>query len=182
MPTTEQPKCIKPVRTPKLCNTFHMCWMKVRLSDEPGKPNIYTMQQWYCDRHLIFVSLQTWNRPNANPTVPEMKHIYNIFRNFWLIQKRCEYVHGFRKKLYHILWQNVHFMSSASLGILQSLNIINIIRRCYSYQLKALGLLYAFEKSADWAVLSSFCDDANLHISALSHMWDKQGIHLQILK
>jgi len=32
-------------------------------------------------------------------------------------------------------------------------------------QLKALGFLQAFEESADWALLSSFCDDSNLHVS-----------------
>jgi len=32
-------------------------------------------------------------------------------------------------------------------------------------QLKTLGFLYAFEESADWALLSSFCDDSNLQIS-----------------
>jgi len=31
--------------------------------------------------------------------------------------------------------------------------------------IKALGLLKGFKKSADWALLSSFCDDSNLHIS-----------------
>jgi len=29
-------------------------------------------------------------------------------------------------------------------------------------QLKALGFLNAFEESADWALLSSFCDDSKL--------------------
>jgi len=29
---------------------------------------------------------------------------------------------------------------------------------------KALGLLQVFEESADWALLSSFCDDSNLHL------------------
>ena len=36
------------------------------------------------------------------------------------------------------------------------------------WSLKALGLLKAFEESADWVLLSSFCDDSNLHISVLS--------------
>jgi len=31
--------------------------------------------------------------------------------------------------------------------------------------IKALGLLKGFKKSADWTLLSSFCDDSNLHIS-----------------
>jgi len=30
--------------------------------------------------------------------------------------------------------------------------------------LKALGLVQAFEDSASWALLSSFCDNSNLHI------------------
>jgi len=33
------------------------------------------------------------------------------------------------------------------------------------HQLKALGLLEAFEESTDWALLFSFCYDSNLHIS-----------------
>jgi len=31
-------------------------------------------------------------------------------------------------------------------------------------QLKALGFLQAFVGSAEWALLSSFCDDSNLHV------------------
>jgi len=44
--------------------------------------------------------------------------------------------------------------------------------------LKALGLLQAFDESADWGLLSSFCDDSNLHIfcvqasSLYSPQWD----------
>jgi len=34
-------------------------------------------------------------------------------------------------------------------------------------QLKALGLLQAFEESADWPRLSSFRDGSTLHISIL---------------
>jgi len=32
-------------------------------------------------------------------------------------------------------------------------------------QVKALGLLKAFEKSADWTLLSSVCSGSDLHIS-----------------
>jgi len=31
--------------------------------------------------------------------------------------------------------------------------------------IKALALLKGFKKSTDWALLSSFCDHSNLHIS-----------------
>jgi len=30
--------------------------------------------------------------------------------------------------------------------------------------------LYAFEKSVNWALLSSFCDDSNLHISLFKYV------------
>jgi len=32
-------------------------------------------------------------------------------------------------------------------------------------QLKALGMLQALQESADWALLSSFCDNSKLHKS-----------------
>ena len=37
--------------------------------------------------------------------------------------------------------------------------------QCVIGQIKALGFLRVFEELADWALLSSFCDDSNLHIS-----------------
>jgi len=42
----------------------------------------------------------------------------------------------------------------------------------------------ANEQSADWALLSSFCDDLNLRISVFKnltslHAWNKQGIKNQ---
>ena len=49
--------------------------------------------------------------------------------------------------------------------------------------LKALVFLYAFEESVDCHLLSSFCDDSNLHISLLLctfHDGCKQGIGQQI--
>ena len=49
--------------------------------------------------------------------------------------------------------------------------------------LKALVFLYAFEESVDCNLLSSFCDDSNLHISLFKYFHDgcKQGIDQQIL-
>ena len=41
--------------------------------------------------------------------------------------------------------------------------------------LKALVFLYAFEKSADCALLSYFCDDSNLHISTLKYVLSAMG-------
>jgi len=35
--------------------------------------------------------------------------------------------------------------------------------------IKSLGFLYALEESANWALLSSFCDGSNLHISVSSN-------------
>jgi len=50
--------------------------------------------------------------------------------------------------------------------------------------LKALVFLYAFEESVDCHLLSSFCDDSNLHISLFQvctfHDGCKQGIDQQI--
>jgi len=37
-------------------------------------------------------------------------------------------------------------------------------------QLKVLGLLKVFENSADWALLSSFCDDSNLRMSMFKYV------------
>jgi len=34
-------------------------------------------------------------------------------------------------------------------------------------QIKALVFLYAFEESVDWALLSPFCDDSNLHVKSV---------------
>jgi len=39
-----------------------------------------------------------------------------------------------------------------------------MIVTCCNDTLKALASLYACEESVDWAQLSSFCDDSNLHI------------------
>jgi len=45
-------------------------------------------------------------------------------------------------------------------------NAICCIDQLHAETNKALGLLYAFEKSSDWAMLSFCCDDSHLHISA----------------
>ena len=42
--------------------------------------------------------------------------------------------------------------------------------------LKALVFLYAFEESVDCHLLSSFCDDSNLHISLLKYVLSTMGI------
>jgi len=44
------------------------------------------------------------------------------------------------------------------------------------FQLKALGLLYAFEESADYALLSYFCDDSNLRISIFKYVLSTMGV------
>jgi len=39
--------------------------------------------------------------------------------------------------------------------------------KAFKLHIKALSLLYAFEESADYALLSSFCNGSNLHLSLL---------------
>ena len=42
--------------------------------------------------------------------------------------------------------------------------------------LKALVYLYAFEESVDCHLLSSFCDDSNLHISLFTYVLSTMGV------
>jgi len=42
--------------------------------------------------------------------------------------------------------------------------------------LKALVFLYAFEESVDYHLLSSFCDDPNLHISLFKYVLSTIGV------
>ena len=42
--------------------------------------------------------------------------------------------------------------------------------------LKALVFLYAFEESVDCHLLSSFCDDSNLHISLFKYVLSTIGV------
>jgi len=42
--------------------------------------------------------------------------------------------------------------------------------------LKAPVFLYAFEESVDCHLLSSFCDDSNLHISLLKYVLSTMGV------
>jgi len=42
--------------------------------------------------------------------------------------------------------------------------------------LKALLFLYAFEESVDCHLLSSFCDDSNLHISLFKYVLSMMGV------
>jgi len=50
------------------------------------------------------------------------------------------------------------------------------IRNVLSPNLKALVFLYAFEESVDCHLLSSFCDDSNLHISLFKHVLSMMGV------
>jgi len=43
-------------------------------------------------------------------------------------------------------------------------------------RLKALVFLYAFEESVDCHLLSSFCDDPNLHISLFKYVLSTMGV------
>ena len=45
-----------------------------------------------------------------------------------------------------------------------------------SLHLKALVFLYAFEESVDCHLLSSFCDDSNLHISLFKYVISMMGV------
>ena len=42
--------------------------------------------------------------------------------------------------------------------------------------LKALVFLYAFEESVDCHLLTSFCDDSNLHISLFKYVISTMGV------
>jgi len=42
--------------------------------------------------------------------------------------------------------------------------------------LKALVFTYAFEESVDYHLLSSFCDDSNLHISLFKYVLSTMGV------
>jgi len=45
--------------------------------------------------------------------------------------------------------------------------------------LKAVMFLYAFEESVDCHLVSSFCDDSNLHISLFKYVLSTMGVNLQ---
>jgi len=42
--------------------------------------------------------------------------------------------------------------------------------------LKSLVFLYAFEESIDCHLLSSFCDDSNLHVSLFKYVLSTMGV------
>ena len=46
----------------------------------------------------------------------------------------------------------------------------------FSIHLKALVFLYAFKESVDCHLLSSFCDDSNLHISLFKYVLSTMGV------
>ena len=48
--------------------------------------------------------------------------------------------------------------------------------RVKGWHLKALVFLYSFEESADCHLLSSFCDDSNLHISLFKYVLSTMGV------
>ena len=50
---------------------------------------------------------------------------------------------------------------------------LNVVRK---WPLRALVFLYAFEESVDCHLLSSFCDDSNLHISLLNYVLSTMGV------
>jgi len=57
-------------------------------------------------------------------------------------------------------------MSAASLQqVEENICTSQVILIIFNLQLKVRGFLYGFEESSDCALLSSFCDDSNLHIS-----------------
>jgi len=47
--------------------------------------------------------------------------------------------------------------------------------------LKALVFLYAFEESVDCHLLSSFCDDSNLHMSLLKYVLFTMGVSKELI-
>ena len=52
----------------------------------------------------------------------------------------------------------------------------SVMRTCHGLHSKALVFLYAFEESVDCHLLSSFCDDSNLHISLLKYVLSTMGV------
>jgi len=60
--------------------------------------------------------------------------------------------------------------------------IVSISAISCSLHLKALVLLYAFEESVDWALLSSFCDDSNLHISLFKYVLSTMGVSKESIR
>jgi len=63
--------------------------------------------------------------------------------------------------------------SSASL-VIRSFPIDDL--RWVIRHLKARMFLYAFEESVDCLLLSSFCDDSNLHISLFKYVLSTMGV------
>ena len=49
------------------------------------------------------------------------------------------------------------------------------------WHLKALVFLYAFEESVDCHLLSSFCDDSNLHISIFKYVLSTMGVSKELI-
>ena len=55
---------------------------------------------------------------------------------------------------------------------------LSVVATCFvSRHLKALMFLYAFEESVDCHLLSSFCDDSNLHISLFKYALSTMGVN-----
>jgi len=62
-----------------------------------------------------------------------------------------------------------YFLAEGSPKLLKS-------RDNYLRHLKALVFLYAFEESVDCHLLSSFCDDSDLHISLFKYVLSTMGV------
>jgi len=71
----------------------------------------------------------------------------------------------------------MHFFGCVPTPFFVSTTSLLIKNYCEThFHLKALVLLYAFEESVDCHLLSSFCDDSNLHISLFKYVLPTMGV------
>ena len=69
-----------------------------------------------------------------------------------------------------------HLSIPRHLSQLLNWSLPNVHRRHSFQHLKALMCLYAFGESVDCHLLSSFCDDSNLHISLFKYVLSTMGV------
>jgi len=97
-----------------------------------------------------------------------MKHYKSvkILSNFQNVQSPCENLSPLFKTFWRRFWFLTPYLFTRQFSCIGFLPVWKSKKHANSEQVKALeGFLYRPKESADWALLSSFCDVSNLRIS-----------------
>ena len=83
---------------------------------------------------------------------------------------------GFMKNLCSSSWECYRLHARWTRILKPSSKLIRFVIIGWRWHLKALVFLYGFEESVDCHLLSSFCDDSNLHISLFKYVLSTMGV------